>query len=142
MSDELLNVNMTFSNSGSWCTQLKEWLAEITYRPGWEFQIQDFSGSAFITNGNGFAGRDGPGVYLLIHATTQDSNHYSTLHLVHTMIIYPGEYTERDAFLSAVLRRIVMVETHEAMEFFKVSGVRHRNPHPSEGAFREVLYSL
>jgi hypothetical protein len=124
------------SNSFGWWSTWTQWLSEVSYKPGWSFELRDHGYSPTgIYTGNGTFHA---GLNLLITAKTLDSNTLGETLIVHTFPLHPDLVTNQEDFLHEVLRCINMVERHETMEFLKASGVRVRNPHPSP---TEVLYA-
>ena len=79
-------------------------------------------------------------MYLLITAAVPDSADPTgpPRLFTHTFLLDCHETHDRETFLAAVLRCVVQLETHEAMEYLKASGERVKNPHPTPGT---VLYS-
>ena len=101
------------------------WLAEISYKPGWRFELR--------TAPEGFS------AVLFISAYVPDPNVQQCMTTItHSfMIAHHQQLQDRETFLATVLAYTKMVEVHEAMEYFKASGVRVCNPHSTAG---EVLY--
>jgi hypothetical protein len=114
-----------------------QWLAEVSYKPGWSFELRDGQYSYPYYTG-GTVGTYHAGLSLIISAKVIDSSTLGESLIVHTMPMDPVALSTREDFLAEVLRLVCMVERHEAMEFLKASGERVRNPHPSP---TEVLYS-
>jgi hypothetical protein len=110
----------------------EQWLAEVTYKPGWSFRLMY---NTTLTSGNYTPVY--PGVNLIIEAHVTDSTTLASTVIIHTLPFPEAALWDRDTFFMAVLQLVTMVERHEAMEFLKASGVRVRNPHPSP---TEVLY--
>lgn len=131
-------TNITYSSScnnlySSSCFLAEQWLAEVTYKPGWSFSLVEASGP---TNTGGYLTLY-PGVNLVVNARTMDSNTLGDALFVHTFPLSPESVRDRETFLQVVLECVKRVEIHEAMEFLKALGERIRNPHPS---LYEVLY--
>ena len=116
------------SANATWAA-MEACLAEVTYREGWRFTLASATSEPFQ-----------PRLALIVDARVTDSVTGEPTLITHTipLPIHPGFAVERDAFLSAIWHAILSVEQHEAMEFFRVGGVRYRNPHPTAGT---VLYS-
>jgi hypothetical protein len=100
----------------------------ITYRPGWRFSLQDVDRD---TDEEGKV----IGMGLTFVVTTLGRNSYrvedgETYRVNHYFIVPAATYDER-AWRRWMFDRLVDVETHEAMEFFKVD---KRRPYaPSHG---------
>lgn len=100
----------------------QSWLDEITYKPNWQFHI----------GMHGIAG-DGSG-FLTIAANVMDSETMTPTVIYHGFYLPPVEViSDHDMFIEYVFQLVRSIELHEAMEFFKVNGKRHKDPHPSSG---------
>jgi hypothetical protein len=99
---------------------MRSWLAEVRYKPGWEFEVFAVPGQPWHD----------PPPYLRCTIATIDSATGEPATIVHTMPmrLRPGD--GRDAFHREVLWAVVDVETHEAMEFFALPEGRLIDPHP------------
>jgi hypothetical protein len=111
----------------------REWLNEVTYKPGWRFDLWE-----------GFPGTSMPSSYgvpvvLLISALTHDSMYgidpaaEEFTRIDHGMILPDRFVLDKNVFLDAVYQQILLVEQHETREFFRVRGERLFNPHPKPG---------
>lgn len=90
---------------------LKRLVASLAYKPGWKFMILD------MDRGQGCAGTT-----LAITTTQPDSwDHTKTVPLWHSMPVPAAAYNEQ-AWTRWLLEQILLVEKHEAMEFFKING--------------------
>jgi hypothetical protein len=125
--------NVLTSNSVNWTWPAEQWLREISYRPGWRFEIRTGS---YTSNG---ASLVWPGTNLLITARVPDSNDPDgpLVLFTHTFPLTSEHLHDRDTFLQAVLVCVMKIEMHEAMEYLRFGGVRVKNPHPEPGL---VLY--
>lgn len=101
--------------------QLKEWLAQVSYRPGWSLALR-------CTDG---------GVELFIAASVinaEDPDHCTT---IQSRILIPHRYAEEMAaigsperFLAWVGDCLMRMEAHEHLEFFRYQGRCVKDPHP------------
>ena len=84
--------------------QLEQLLSELHYRPGWRFQLEVLRQQ----------------LILRIMTTGYDSYHPELGQHYHTSHIFPVPQTPPPSWQRWVLDQILLVETHEAMEFFRV----------------------
>lgn len=92
---------------------LAKLVPRISYKPGWSFALDE------IDRGQGCEG-----LTLLISFVSPDSlDPTRQTQGVHLMPVLPAAYNE-DAWLYWIFEQIQMVESHEAMEFFKVGDDR------------------
>ena len=90
---------------------LADLVAGLTYKPGWKFELQD------VDRGQGCSGTT-----LMISATVPDSwNPDESVGFLHLMPVPAAAYN-RESWQRWLLRQVLDVETHEALEFFKVDG--------------------
>jgi len=123
---------------------LKDWLKECAYKPGWTFELLYNARMGDPTVDDPYAPVY-PGWHLVIQSYTLNSVDPTKA----TSILFCLPFDElnvhqthitKDVFHMGVLRRCLDVEHHEAMEFFRVNGVRLRNPHPvGKGALYDVV---
>jgi hypothetical protein len=111
----------------------KTWLEQITYKPGWKFELRFGSGTGNTVNGIVLYS----GMNLLVWARVADSNapDNGELWITHTFPI--DQVFTQEQFYQLVLDCVIKVERHEAMEYLKAGGVRVKTPHPEPGL---VLY--
>jgi hypothetical protein len=93
---------------------------ELEYKPGWTFFLGD-------TN----RGQGSSGLTLVIGAQVPDSyDPGSSIRVVHYMVVPAAAYDER-SWRHWLFEQILLVERHEAMEYFQIGG---RRPYaPSHG---------
>jgi hypothetical protein len=90
---------------------LRELVTGLSYKPGWVFELRD------VDRGQGCSGTT-----LLISATVPDSwNPQESVGFLHLMPVPAAAYNRR-SWTRWLFRQILDVETHEALEFFKVDG--------------------
>jgi hypothetical protein len=94
----------------------------ITYKPGWEFSLEN------DTDADGSGG-------LALHIVSDTENSYDPskrIRVTHAFLVPPASYNRRN-WVAWIFERIQQVETHEAGEFFMVDGVREFAPHHGNG---------
>lgn len=97
----------------------------VTYKPGWSVTLEHME-----RHGEHLAG--GEGLTLRIRFACEDSTRPGQMaSLDHLFAVPPAAYS-RETWERYVLDCLVQVETHEAMEFFKVNG--HAPFFPPHGA--------
>lgn len=101
---------------------LAEMVAELTYKRGWVFSLEDLD-----------RGQGSRGLTLCILITTPNSYNPDELRRVmHYMIVPPAAY-DRRSWQRWLLEQILLVEQHEACEFFTVAGDKPYAPHHGPG---------
>ena len=94
----------------------------MTYKEGWGFSL------AHIDRGQGCEG-----LTLSILVECKDSYHPErTFRVMHYMPVPPAAYDER-AWMRWLLDQVLLVESHEACEFFKIDGKRPYSPNHGPG---------
>jgi hypothetical protein len=94
----------------------------LDYKPGWTFTLED------IDRGQGSAG-----LTLSILIRCPDTYEPDKIRpVVHYMLVPPAAYNER-SWRRWLFDQIMLVERHEAMEWFKISGHRPYAPLHSPG---------
>lgn len=90
---------------------LEDLVARLTYKPGWQFDLED------VDRGQGCVGTT-----LRISATVPDSwNPAESVDFLHLMPVPAAAYNAQ-SWQRWLVRQILDVETHEALEFFKIDG--------------------
>lgn len=104
---------------------LEDVVRRVTYKPGWTITLAHMA-----RNGEHLAG--GAGLTLRVTFASEDSTRPGQIaHLDHLFAVPPAAYN-RETWERWILDRLIQMETHEAMEFFKVDG---RAPYfPAHGA--------
>ena len=103
---------------------LEALVAEVSYKPGWTFELWDGE-----RHGEHYIGSSG--LTLSIRAQVENSVSGDTTGVHHIMPIPPATW-DRRTWERWVLDQILLVERHEAMEFYRVGS---RTPFfPSHGA--------
>lgn len=94
---------------------LREVVSQITYKPGWTLELRDM-----YRHGEHLGG--GEGLTLSVRLECESSvDPGEKVGLHHLFAVPPAAYN-RQTWERWVLDCLIQVETHEAMEFFKVDG--------------------
>lgn len=115
-------VTGLMGQSAQYPFELDELVEQLCYKQGWEFSLQHEE------RGQGCCG-----LTLAITITVPDS--YDLRHNItvrHYMIVPAAAYN-RQSWQRWLLEQILLVERHEACEFFIVNGVRPYAPHHGPG---------
>jgi hypothetical protein len=91
---------------------LAELVAEVSYKPGWRIRLADMRRDT-----EHFAGSEG--LTLCIAATVPNSTGAGTVSVEHWMAVPPASW-DRPTWTRWILDQLLLVERHEAMEFFAV----------------------
>ena len=101
---------------------LRELVDKIKYKQGWAFYLGD------VDRGQGSVG-----LTLTIRITVPDSYHPDEfITVLHYMIVPPAAF-DRASWQRWLFNQILLVEQHEACEFFLVDGLRPYAPHHGPG---------
>jgi hypothetical protein len=102
---------------------LRELVAALSYRPGWTFSLVD-----------GFdRGQGCSGLTLIILVVAPDSyDHARTVRVQHFMPV-PGAAYDLRSWRRWLLDQILLVEQHEACEYFKIGDARPYAPNHAPG---------
>jgi hypothetical protein len=102
--------------------KLQRLVDHLRYKPGWEFALYSLD-----------RGQGSEGLTLQIVIAAPDTNDLDrTIHVAHFMIVPAASYNE-ESWRRWLFDQILLVEQHEAMEFFKVYGVKPFAPLHGEG---------
>jgi hypothetical protein len=108
---------------------LHELVDALTYKAGWVFTIEHVD-----------RGQGSEGTTLCILITTPDSYAPERLRRVmHYMPVPPASYDKR-SWQRWLLEQILLVERHEACEFFQVDGRRPYAPHHGPGNDPYIIF--
>jgi hypothetical protein len=117
-----------------WPELLAEVVAALDYRPGWTFRLEDVARDTVDAADRTSAELAG-GLTFIVRTKGYDSYHpeqgenYAVLHY----FIVPAATYNLHNWGRWVFERILDVERHEAMEFFKVNGIRPYAPNHGPG---------
>lgn len=101
---------------------LDELVSSLTYKPGWQL----FLGTEYAEDGAG-------GLHFFVVSDTENSLvPGKRIRVRHGFLVPPASYN-RDTWAAWLFDRVRDVETHEAGEFFRLSGVREFAPHHGNG---------
>src|SRR6478609_8000943 len=93
----------------------------ITYKEGWTFELQEIS-----------RGQGCEGLTLMIGAEVADSFGNGPTNVLHLMPVPPAAYDE-ETWQRWILDQILLVEQHEALEFFEIDGTKPYFPEHGPG---------
>lgn len=104
-------------------TILADLVSKVKYKEGWHFRL--------LTDHD--RGQGSKGLTLLIQITVPDSYHPEHLFTVlHYMIVPAAGYNEQ-SWMRWLFDQVLLVERHEACEFFMVDDYRPYAPHHGPG---------
>lgn len=89
---------------------LADLVSKMSYKPGWRFELQELD-----------RGQGSVGCTLLIWADVVDSINGGMTQVCHLMPVFPAAY-DRVSWTYWLMEQILLVEKHEAMEFFRING--------------------
>lgn len=104
--------------------ELAALVAELEYRPGWTFSLETID-----------RGQDSMGLTLIITTLGYNTHHVDrgeTYRVSHLMPVPPAAYNAA-SWRMWLFEQLLLVEKHEAMEFFQVSGERPYAPNHGHG---------
>lgn len=110
---------------------LRDLLASLSYKDGWRFELADTD-----------RGQGSKGLTLQIIATVPDSyNPDRKLRVWHYMPVPPAAYDLR-SWQRWLLDQVLLVEQHEAMEFFQIGDRRPYAPNHGPGRNPYTIHEL
>ena len=104
---------------------LADVVARVSYKPGWCVWLKDMERDTEHLAGS-------EGLTLCIAATVQDSTSDDTTTVEHWFAVPPAEY-DAETWQRWVLDQVLLVEQHEALEFFRVDGAAPYFPAHGQG---------
>lgn len=105
-----------------WPMPLADLVGRVQYRPGWTFALRDLD-----------RGQESAGLTLIITVVTVNSYEpYQPMTVTHLMPVPPAAYDGR-SWQRWLFDQCVLVDLHEAMEFFTVGGVKPYAPSHGPG---------
>ena len=114
--------DLKMTQSAPYPHALASLVCRLSYKKGWSFRL------AHIDRGQG-----SEGLTLVIRVDCQNSYAPEEIfRVVHYMIVPAAAYDER-AWMRWLLDQVLLVESHEACEFFKVDGKRPYSPNHGPG---------
>lgn len=100
---------------------LADLVPRLTYKPNWTFALQEVS-----------RGQGCEGLTLMIGAKVPDSFGNGETEVLHLMPVMPAAYDE-ESWTRWILEQILLVEQHEALEFFRIDGEQAYFPEHGPG---------
>lgn len=115
---------MDMQQTAPFPTALAELVEQLTYRPGWEFRLEHLDRTQ---------GSQG----LTLDVTTEGYNSYHpergpNYRVHHYMPVPPAAYN-RQSWQRWLFETLLLVERHEAMEFFTIAGKKPYAPNHGPG---------
>lgn len=116
-------------NSAPWPDTLETLVHQLRYKPGWTFWLATCD-----------RGQASVGLTLTVQTTTPDSYHpEQERHVRHYMIVPAASYDER-SWRHWLLEQVLLIERHEACEFFEIDGERPFAPHHGPGNDPYIIF--
>lgn len=104
-------------------TALLDLVKNLRYKPGWTAWLAD----------DYDRGQGSVGLTLIIQITAPDTNDPAkTVHVAHFMLVPAASYTS-DSWRNWLFEQILLVEKHEAMEFFWIGAQQPFAPNHGQG---------
>jgi hypothetical protein len=101
---------------------LADLVGRLTFKPGWTFHLENMD-----------RGQGSVGLTLRIIVTGPNSYESDVKISVHHFMIVPAAAFDERAWMRWLFDQCVLVETHEAMEFFQLDGSRPFAPNHGPG---------
>jgi hypothetical protein len=116
-------MNEPMTQTAPFPTLLADLVAVLKYRPGWQFRLVD----------NLDRGQGSKGLTLVITTATVDSYPpHDPIRVNHYMLVPPAAYDAR-SWRRWLLDQVLLVERHEACEFFTLDGDKPYAPSHGPG---------
>src|SRR5258708_1853484 len=116
-----------------WPTELEDLVDKMLYRPGWTFSLED------IDRGQGSKG-------LTLDITTLGYNSYhpeqGEHYAVHHYMPVPPANYNRQSWQRWLLEMCILVDRHEACEFFQIDGEHPYAPNHGPGNDPYIVFEL
>jgi hypothetical protein len=103
-------------------TALASLVDDLVYKPGWSFRLRHIA-----------RGQGSEGLTLIIMAFVPDTYHPETQIVVNHYMIVPAASYDRRAWQRWLLDQVLLVESHEACEYFCIDGKRPFPPNHGPG---------
>jgi hypothetical protein len=119
-------ADLTMSQVAPHPAILEKLIKNLHYKEGWQFILEDCD-----------RGQGSKGLTLIIRITCPDSyypdpGHDRYISVLHYMIVPPAAYDER-SWTRWLFDQVLLVEQHEACEFFIIDNKRPYAPHHGPG---------
>lgn len=122
---------MTMSQEAPFPVALAELVEAVKFRPGWSFALKS------VDRGQGSVG-----LTLMIRVTTVNSYPpHEPMVVMHFMPVPPAAY-DAQTWCRWLFDQCVLVDRHEACEFFEVGGVKPYAPHHQPGHDPYTVYEV
>lgn len=108
-------------------------VAKLAYRPGWRFILKD------MDRGQGSFGLTLDIITLGYNSYHPDRGETYSVH--HYMLVPPAAFDER-SWRRWLFEQCLLVERHEAMEFFQIDGKRPYAPHHGFGQDPYIVWEI
>lgn len=109
-------------NEAPWPSVLAEQVDRLTYKRGWTFSLEDVD-----------RGQGSRGLTLCVLINTPDSYHPDQMrNVMHYMPVPPAAFDAR-SWCRWLFEQVLLVERHEACEFFQIDGERPYAPSHGPG---------
>lgn len=116
------------TQTAPWPEALAELVEEVEFKPRWFFTLRNI-----VRDKKEPHGVEGSGLTLIITVSGQNSySPYADINVAHYFIVPAATYDKR-AWMRWLFDQCILVETHEAMEFFKIGGSRPYAPNHGPG---------
>lgn len=113
---------VTMRQEAPFPTVLRDLVHTLRFRPGWHFTLNDIS-----------RGQGSLGLTLIVDVRTTNSYPpYDVIHVLHYMPVPPAAYDER-SWRRWLLEQCLLVDRHEACEFFEIDGDKPYAPSHGPG---------
>lgn len=112
---------------------LEKLVAQLTYRPGWIFRLEDYD-----------RGQGSKGLTLVVTILGYDTYNVGrgeTYRVIHLMPVPPAAYNER-SWRRWLFDQVMLVEQHEAAEFFQIGDDRPYAPYHGDGNSPYTVFEL
>lgn len=110
---------------------LHQLVDELAYKPRWTFRLEDLD-----------RGQGSQGLTLIIHIAEPDAYHTDLLRgVLHYMPVPPAAFN-RQSWRRWLLDQILLVEQHEACEYFTIGGKHVYAPHHGPGNDPYTIFEL
>ena len=113
MTSETIVEHKPLYQEAPYPEKLADLISRLEYRPGWDFKLHEID-----------RGQGSKGLTLAIYIGTIDTDKLPLtipMHVVHYMPVPPAAYNEA-SWRRWLFEQILLVEQHEASEFFKIDG--------------------
>ncbi len=112
-----------------WPAALVKLVHDLKYRDNWHFSLKHLD-----------RGQGSVGLTLIIHIETVDTYHHENpIRINHYMLVPSASYNEA-SWRRWLLDQILLVERHEACEFFQIDGQRPYAPHHGFGEDPYIIW--